>query len=290
VSARHSAAGLLQSADVEQYSTTQSGFVEGSVRDERTRVRRDRLLPEASSGGTEEIFRYRRGMKTPRARGAQKVSVSIDPKSKKLWLTLIAAVHAHEKDSAEAWDVEWETVGRILDHKPPLYAFGGYRNAPEFLKKELDVEERVARAYVRVAQHATPQDEIDFGIWKLDAIIGYLEAAHAPLVKSVPIAFDEVKVEGKAATACSIPVILAAKRRALAGGKKKNAPKTEYRDALEKTFSKHDELAHVTVHEAHGEVTFQRVPNAALRTFAELVLEAPLPGVSRPKKRARRLR
>ncbi|HEY1960162.1 MAG TPA: hypothetical protein VGH28_31350 [Polyangiaceae bacterium] len=209
-------------------------------------------------------------MKTPR-----ELAVREDPKLKALWKKLVARVHAYEKESAEQWDVEWETVGAILDHSPPLYAFGGHRNAAEFLKKELGVEERVGRAYVRVARHATPEDEIAFGIWKLDAIIGFLEATHSPLAGGVAIAFAKVKIGGKRAVDLSIPAIKAATKSALAG--KKSQPKTAFRDALARTFAKHGELAHVAVHEANGKTSFHGVPNAALRTFAEIVLETKLP-------------
>ncbi len=215
-------------------------------------------------------------MKTPRVRVAKKVEVRVDPKLEKLWNELLAKVHAHEKSEADAWDVEWETVGRIVDHAPPLYAFGGYKDAAEFLSKELGVKERVGRAYVRVAERATPQDEIDFGIWKLEAIIGWLEAVHAAVPKGVPVNFHKLKIDGAAAKDCSIPFIKAATRRALTGKNAKNA-KTAYRDALERTFSKHKEFASLAIREASGACSFHHVPNAALRTFAELVLEAPLP-------------
>ena len=216
-------------------------------------------------------------MKTPRKRAPRSIAVREDPKLRALYRKYLARMHAHEKTSAEAWDVEWEAVGDILEHSPPLYEFGGYKNAAEFLKKELGVEDRVRRAYVRVARHATPQDEIDFGIWKLDAIIGWLEATHSPLARGVAIAFEKVKIDGKRAVDLGIPVIKAATRRALSGKNKARA-KRAYRDALERTFGKHEELAHVVVSEANGKTSFHGVPNAALRTFAEVVLEAKLPG------------
>jgi len=215
-------------------------------------------------------------MKTPRARTQKTLAVREDPKLKALWQKYIGRVHEHEKESAEQWDVEWETVGAIVDHSPPLYAFGGYKNAADFLKTELGVEERVGRAYVRVARHATPADEIDHGVWKLDAIIGWLEAVHSPLAHGVAIAFEKVKIDGKRAVDLSIPVIKAATRAVLSG--KKSRAKTAFRDALARTFGKHDELAGVAVHEANGKVSFHGVPNGALRTFAEVVLATKLPG------------
>lgn len=214
-------------------------------------------------------------MKTPRARTTRKVAINVDPKLKKLWTALIGRVHAHEKKSAEDWDKEWEAAGAILEHHPPLYEFGGYKDSAEFFNKELGVDDRVGRAYVRVAEHATPQQEIAFTVWKLDAAIGYLEATHAPLAPHTPVAFERVKIEGTPLSECTVAFVKGATQRAL--HKKQKKQTSLYRDALSKAFSEHAAFRTLRIAESNGRVSFHGVPNASLRTFAEVVLEARLP-------------
>jgi hypothetical protein len=222
-------------------------------------------------------------MKTPRTAKAKSVAVKVDPKLKKAWADLVARVHAHEKRGAEDWDAEWEAVGAIIEHHPPLYEFGGYKNSIEFFKKELGVDDRVGRAYVRVAEHATPAQEIEFTVWRLDAAIGYLEAKHTALSPHAPIDFARVKIDGKALADCSVAFIKSATTRARKGAGK--AETTAYRDALSKVFAKHAAFRSLSIRESHGRTSFHSVPNASLRTFAELVLEAKLPGGKSAKRR-----
>ncbi len=215
-------------------------------------------------------------MKTPRVRRAkQKVSVKVDPGLKKAWLALIAKVHAHEKREAQDWDAEWEAVGEIIEHHPPLYELGGYENSKEFFRKELGVDDRVGRAYVRVAEHATPADEQRYTVFRLDAALGWLEATRGPLSHKVPVDFARLKIGAKALDDCTVAFIKA--QTARARGKKAPAPSTKFRDALSKAFAKHTAFRTLRVREANGKVSFHNVPNASLRTFAEVVLEAKLP-------------
>ncbi len=196
--------------------------------------------------------------------------VAIDPKLKKLWNHDIALVRGDAKKEARLWGEEWRAVGRILDHHPPLYEFGGYKNAEEFTRKELGgIDVATARAQVRVAEHATAEDLERYGVWRLAAAIGWFEATHGPLPKGAPVHFERLKVEGKALASCSVAHIKGARRRALS--KKKPEP-TRVRDALEKAFAKHPALAHVAVHEAAGRTSFHGVPNASLGVFAKALL------------------
>lgn len=227
-------------------------------------------------------------MKTPRARKTNNsVRVATDPALKKKWLALIEKVRTHAKHDAAQWDAEWEAVGQIVEHHPPLYELGGYNSSVEFFRTELGVDDRVGRAYVRVAEHATPQDELEYTVWRLDAAIGWLEAVRSPLSPGVPIDFSRVRIGGKPLAECSVALIKEATARAR-GGKNAGGEKAVYRDALSKAFSKHAAFGTVRIREAHGKTSFYGVPNASLRTFAELVLEAALPGAvpkRLPKKR-----
>lgn len=214
--------------------------------------------------------------KTPRKPNAKKKLIRVDPALKKAWRDLIAQVHAHEKREAEGWDAEWEAVGQIIEHHPPLYELGGYKNSKEFFRKELGVDDRVGRAYVRVAEHATPADEQKFTVFRLDAALGWLEATHGPLSRKVPVDFSRVKIGNKPLEECTVAFIKS--QTARARGKKAPLESTKYRDALSKAFAKHAAFGTLRIREANGKVSFHNVPNASLRTFAEVVLEAKLPG------------
>jgi hypothetical protein len=220
-------------------------------------------------------------MKTPRARTAKTVKVPANPKLKKLWQTLLAAVHAYEKKGAEDWDREWKTIGKITEHAPPLYTFGGYETDAEFYEKELEIPARVARAYVRVAEHATPADELRFTVWKLDAALGYLEATHAKLPPNTPVDFARLRVHGKKLEDCTVAVLKAATKRARSG--KGAKVETAVADSIQASLAKHPGLRDVRVHEASGKVSFYDVPNASLEVFADAVHAAKL---GKPSKKA----
>jgi len=94
--------------------------------------------------------------------------------------------------------------------------------------------------------------------------------------------FSRVTIAGKPLEACTVAFIKA--QTARARGKKAPRETTAYRDALSKAFGKHAAFRTLRIGEANGKVSFHGVPNASLRTFAEVVLEAKLPGAGKPKK------
>ncbi len=201
--------------------------------------------------------------------------MKVDPALKRAWTKAISKLRAHRKREAEDSDEEWETAGAILEHHPPLYELGGYKNAGEFFQEELGVNERVGRACVRVAEHATPADEEKYGIFLLDAALGLFEATHGPLSRRVPVDFSRVRPGGKKLEACTVAFVKA--QTARARGKKAPRATTRYRDALSKAFAKHAAFRALRIRESSGKMSFQGIPNASLRTFAEVVLEAELP-------------
>ena len=69
----------------------------------------------------------------------------------------------------------------------------------------------------------------------------------------------------------------ASSRPRYARGKKAPRETTRYRDALSKAFAKHAAFRALRIRESSGKVSFQGIPNASLRTFADVVLEAALP-------------
>ena len=201
--------------------------------------------------------------------------MKVDPALERAWTKAIAKLRSHRKHEADDWDKEWEEAGAIIEHHPPLYELGGYKNAAEFFRKELGVNERVGRAYVRVAEHATPADEQKYGVFLLDAALGFLEATHGPLSRRVPVDFSRVRPGGKKLDACTVTFVKA--QTARARGKKAPRETTRFRDALSKVFANHPVFRTLRIGEAHGKISFHGVPNASVRTFADVVLEADLP-------------
>lgn len=194
-----------------------------------------------------------------------------------MWRHEVGIVRKDAKAEAHAWGEEWRAAGRILEHHPPLYELGGYKDAAAFTKAELGVDVTTARAMIRVARHATDRDLQRYGVWRLDAAIGYLET-EGPLPKNAPVHFDRVTIAGKALEDCTVGFIKAARRRALSGKTKRAGH--AFRDAFERAFAKHAAFAHVHVAESSGATSFHAVPNASIRKFAEVILATKLPAKS----------
>jgi hypothetical protein len=99
------------------------------------------------------------------------------------WDEALARYRAARGEEIAGWDERYEALGEILDSDPPFYLAGGYRTARAFLAAEVpEHDERTVRMYVRVARYFDPEDEVQYGITKLDALLDYLEAAGgAPL-------------------------------------------------------------------------------------------------------------
>lgn len=110
------------------------------------------------------------------------------------WQRALDAVKDAKREGASAFDVLWETVAEIVDHDPPLYLAGGLATTKDFLAQHLNETERSARRWMRVARYASPAEEVRYGVSKLDAVIGYLEAKSGPIKGSLPVAFDKLKI------------------------------------------------------------------------------------------------
>ena len=217
---------------------------------------------------------------------AKPTLVKPDKKLLALWRGELAAMREADARGAEAWDRKWETVGRILDHAPPLYTLGGYKTAEEFVKKELGEDDiRLVRSYVRVARNATPDDERLYGVTRLDAALGYYESVHGPIPHGLKVNYAAmhvpVRAAGKVVTKkladCSIAEIHDATKthRAKKTGKAGSLHAVE--DALGKALRKHAAMLDVRVHESGGRVSFAHVPNASLGVFGRIVGATKIP-------------
>ncbi|MGH7283095.1 MAG: hypothetical protein ACRELY_16340 [Polyangiaceae bacterium] len=219
----------------------------------------------------------RSGATKLRATPSGDVSVKVDASLKKAWDSLSKRVDAAAQSGASAFDELWETVGEIVNHEPPLYVVGGYKNAAAFLSDRLKVDARTAQRNMRVAKFASPTEEAEFGITNLDLALAYLEAKTGPIKGRVPVDFDKLKIPVVTESGTKMVAfreatggqIQAATRALLA--KSGKAPRSLVQAAIEKKFSGVSTLKTIAVHETNGYVSFQRVPVAALSHFARAV-------------------
>jgi len=124
-----------------------------------------------------------------------KVEVTVDRALKDRWEELLAKLTDAKHEGAGAFDVQWETVGAIVEHEPPLYLAGGFSTIRDFLEKHVGENERTARRFIRVAKYASPAEEAKYGVSKLDRAIAYVEAkAGGPAKERLPVAFDKLRV------------------------------------------------------------------------------------------------
>ena len=212
---------------------------------------------------------------------APDVVVKVDAKLKKAYDDLVAVISKASRTEMEDFDRRWEAAGAIVDHDPPLYVVGGHRNAAEFFRAVMKEEPRSASRYVRVAKFASPRDEETYGVAKLDAALGYIEAklgkplAHPPL----PVALDKLRIptpEGtKSIETASIDQITAATRKL--EGAAARRPTTAAEKALKAKLGGVASLKRVDVTERNGFVSFVGVPVAAIDRFARAVLATKLP-------------
>lgn len=216
------------------------------------------------------------------ARPRRERLVKVDATLKRTYDELVSQLRSHKREGASAFDALWETVGAIVEHEPPLYVVGGYKNDTEFFAGELGEKRRNAYRYIRVAKYASPNEEEKYTVTKLDAALGFIEAklghplAHPPL----PIAFDRLKIpvehEGKPR---KLPLVDAhvedvlAATRALTRSSKK--PRNSNESVLRTVLAADPAFKDVRLHVRKGTVSFTGVPLAALGNFATLVAKAP---------------
>ncbi len=220
----------------------------------------------------------RRAMKTkPKkvAKRKQTAAVKVDPAMKKKWLELSHVIDQAKRKEAFDWDALWEAVGHVVEHEPPLYTVGNFKNAKDYYQRSLKESVRTASRNIRVAKFASPNEEVKHGVAKLDAALAFIEAkvgaplAHPPL----PIAFEKLRFvtgEGKHISFAEARVEdIVSATRALT--KKGNAPTSSAERALIATFSKHPAFKTVRVRVRNGLATLTGVPVASLEVLGTLL-------------------
>lgn len=123
------------------------------------------------------------------------VEVKIDAKLKKQWEAAASVLRDARRRGMSAFDELWETVAEVAEHEPPLYLAAGCATFKDFLERYVQEDERTARRNMRVARFASPDEEERYGVSKIDAALGYLEAKTGDeLVGRLPVAFDKLKI------------------------------------------------------------------------------------------------
>ena len=214
------------------------------------------------------------------------VEIKVDRALKRAWDATLAAMQAAKHRESGGFDGYWEAVGTILDHDPPLYLAGGCATAREFLAKHVGESERTARRMVRVARFASPHDETRYGVSRLDAALGLLEAQGLDLGGAkVPVDFARLRVpvkrDGKGGHAAlaeaTVDEVRAATRTLQRKAKKTPVKASPVARAVTGALSKVAALRAVTVHHAHDAVTLGKIPTAAWDAFVKAVAKVKLP-------------
>jgi len=215
---------------------------------------------------------------------SSRVTVQIDPALRRLYRKALAVVRRTARGAASAFDERWEAVAEILEHDPPLYLAGGYASARAFVRAELGETLRTALRCVRVAKYASPAEEARYGVAKLDAVLGYLEARTGPLRGRLPVDFRKLRLpvrrdgrERRVGVAeASVGEIRAAaralRRRAGAEGSRQSPVVRAVAAALSS-----GPLSGVRVRLAAGRLSFSDVPIDQLPAFAAALAAVRLP-------------
>jgi len=213
------------------------------------------------------------------------VDVEVDKALQKKWAQALDVLQDAKREGAGAFDRQWEAVGAIIEHDPPLFLAGGLSTVKAFLEKHVGENERTARRLVRVAKYASPAEEDKYGISKLDAAIGFIEAQiGGPAQSRLPVAFDALRVpvekDGKTSHKLledsTVEEIHAATRKLQRAENKTPVKASPVVKALTKELQT-AKLRGVTVRFAGGKVSFGGVPIEAFVEFVKGLARVQLP-------------
>jgi hypothetical protein len=217
-----------------------------------------------------------------------------DPVKRARFEKLFARLEAAKHKGAASFDELWELALTILE--AGLYVYGGFKSEADFLKRALQTDPRTAKRNMRVAKYASPKDEETYGVTNIDAAIDYLEAVHGPLARTLPVAFDRLRipvVDGGGAHTERVAfkdltaVEIQRATRLLKSKGKRAEPEARARVAFEAALAKHPAFKRVRVSARAGLATFQDVPIASIGVFAKVIAATKTP-VDAPAKSAKR--
>lgn len=213
---------------------------------------------------------------------SKEVEIKVDRALAQAWKKILAVLESSNIEGMRAWDRKYEAVGEILAHDPPLYLAGGVSTAGDFFAKYLPGEDsRSVLRNVRVAQYASPDEEVKYGTSKIDAVIDYLEAKHGkPQKGRIPVDFEKLRLDTKDGAVefagATVEQVRAAARLAARADKSSRPAK---RNPIVATLSKKlpKGAEDVTIHFAGGRVTLGGIPVALFAKVLRALASAELP-------------
>jgi hypothetical protein len=207
------------------------------------------------------------------------VEVATDPQRKKRFEKLQAALRSAKLEELRGFDEYWENVAEIVE--AGLHVYGGYDTAEAFVKAETEQNWRSALRYMRVAKHASPNEEQKYGVAKIDAALSYIEAKlGAPVRGTLPIRLDALKVTVErdgadkrlGLDALTVRELNTATRALLAkSGSDARTRRSPIEQAFAKSLAGEKVLKETTVRFVDGHLSFSKVPLAHLDAFMKRV-------------------
>lgn len=200
------------------------------------------------------------------------------------WKKLLAVLESSNVEGMRAWDRKYEAVGEILAREPPLYLAGGVSTVGDFFAKYLPGEDsRTILRNVRVAQYASPDEELKYGTSKIDAVIDYLEAKHGkPTRGRIPVDFEKLRLDSNEGpigfVGATVEQVRAAARLAVRGSRAE-VPAKRHPVVLALTKALPKGAKDVTIHYATGRVSVGKVPIEQLAVVLRALASAALPAV-----------
>jgi hypothetical protein len=213
-----------------------------------------------------------------------------DPKRVKRYNELLSMMTHGGTGEARGFDEYWEAVSHVIDEK--LFDCGGARSVEEWIKSVVKEPYRTVMRNIRVARHATPEEEARYTVTKLDAALSFVEARMGgPANGHLPIRWESLRIPvQKQRTVvrlslgdATIAQINAATRAVLAREKHGTKPQSPSEMLLKQLLAAEKQFANVTIHVSDGSVRFGAVPLASIRAFASAIRKFRVPAVATKK-------
>ncbi len=195
-----------------------------------------------------------------------------DPARVKKLERLAAIMEASKRKEASGFDAYYEALGEIIDAE--LWIDAGYDSRDGYLRAIVKEDPRTAMRNVRVARHASPDEEVAFGVSLLDATLDLIEAkAGGPIKGRLPVHFARMLVDVEDAQGnvsrlplakVSVEQLRTAKRKLDRTSKKEHVFASPTERALVQQISRTKALRGVTVHVSDGKLKVGNVPLHAI--------------------------
>ncbi|MBZ0119057.1 MAG: hypothetical protein K8H88_18825 [Sandaracinaceae bacterium] len=192
-------------------------------------------------------------------------------------------LHRLQRAGSQSWDRQWEVVGEILEHDPPLWR-GRFTSEVKFIAKELPGEDRRSvNRNVLVAGAFRPEDIAARGVGVLEEIALFVQEKAGMLER--PRALDLARIvvdvpdgrEVRRVPASKVVIEEARAARRALGKRKPRKAEGPRALAVRKALGKRKALAKVSVTLDEDDATFARVPLDLLSQLGDVLAKLKLP-------------